>query len=85
MAKVEKKKVESKVPEGMTAKDLSVQKRTELCQEAFNKFQKEIADDFGFGLGAEIIWTPRAAVPRIVLVDLLQKENDKGQVQKPKV
>lgn len=64
------------IPDGMTAKDLSLDNRVKLYNQAFEKFKKESADTFGLGLAMEIAWMPQAAVPRQVLVDLLKKEND---------
>lgn len=74
MAKAQLKGKE--LPAGMQAKDLSIEKRTELFQALFDKFAKEAGEQFGLGLGAEIVWTPRAAVPRLVVVDLLKKDEE---------
>lgn len=86
MAKAQKQPLPAKnVPtiEGMKASDLSPEKRIELFQVEFNKFNTEMADKFGLALGAEILATPKAIVPRIVLVDLLaNKGNEQAKASK---
>lgn len=81
--KVKEKKVEGGVPEGMSARDLSVEKRIELFQEAFVKFQKESGENLGMGLGCKIAYTPQAAIPCHTAVDLLKKQNEQTN-QEPK-
>lgn len=81
-----KKKEEVKVLGGMSAKDLSIEKRQELFQAAYNKFEAEMKETLGLGIGCEILYTPRAAVPRLTLVDLLPKKENvpQGNQENPK-
>lgn len=79
-----KEKKEVKNSGAMSAKDLSIEKRQELFQVAFNQFEAAMRDQFGLGLSAEIVYSPRAAVPRITLVDLLKKENGQANQTTPK-
>ncbi len=82
MAKANKKEIATSseninegIPSGMKASDLSVEKRVELYQKVFEKFKAETSEMFGLAIGVEIAWTPNAAVPRMVLVDLLKKKD----------
>lgn len=85
-AKVKENKGEpaAVLPEGMKPTDLSLEKRQELFQAAFGEFEKVMREEFGLGLGAEIVWSPRAAVPRITMVDLLAKKEDGKATTAPK-
>lgn len=80
MAKA-KIKAKKNIPEGMTLKDLSFEKRRELFIEKFTEFNKTQDTDLGVSIGLEIAWTKQAAVPRMVLVDLLTKENENEKQQ----
>ena len=73
-----KEVVDSKLPGGMKASDLSVEKRVELFTKEFEKFNKETAETFGIQLGVEIAYTPRAIVPRLTVVDLLKKNDNQN-------
>ena len=84
MAKAKLLKVEevtSGIPSGMQAKDLSLEKRMELYQADFKKFNEEMAETYGLSLATEIKYAPQAIVPRMVLVDLLKKQD--GQNENP--
>lgn len=59
----------------MTAKDLSLEKRIELYQEAFDAFKKYAATEFGLTLDIELAGMPRAIIPRMIVVDLLKQPN----------
>lgn len=71
------------IPDGMTAKDLTVENRMELFMPSFEKFKKDTSDMFGLALACEIMATPQAIVPRMVLVDLLKKAPDGQNTQNP--
>lgn len=78
MAKVEKKKevkVEEGIPAGMTAKDLSLEKRMQLYQTALKKFDDESSATYGISVSTELKITPQGIIPRMVLVDLLKKND----------
>lgn len=82
MSKAENKKLPSKsndVPQGTQIKDLSVEKRLELFNVTFEKFQDEMKEVYGLQLGANIIWASIGAVPRIVIIDLLEKKNERQE------
>lgn len=82
MAKAKlKAKTETAIPSGMTAKDLTVEKRMELFMPTFEKFKQDTSDMFGLALACEIMATPQAIVPRMVLVDLLKKAPDGQNTQ----
>lgn len=81
MAKAEKKQKVNKLPEGMQANDLSLEKRTELYQAEFENFKKTTEEKYGLALNVEIVWTPRAAVPRLTLFDLLKKDGNQQEKQ----
>ncbi len=89
MAKAEKKEVkETKVvppslPGGMSAKDLSIEKRTELFNAAFQEFQKMGAETFGLKVGCQMAYLPQATVPRMVVIDLLNKNEETKQPTQP--
>ena len=74
-------KEETKLPGGMKASDLSVEKRVELFTAEFEKFNKESAETFGIRLGVELNYAPQAIVPRLTVIDLLQKKNVKENNQ----
>ena len=69
-------KEETKLPGGMKASDLSVEKRVELFTAEFEKFNKESAETFGIRLGVELNYAPQAIVPRLTVIDLLKKKNE---------
>ena len=78
--KAEKKKLLPKnvgVPEGTQVKDLTLEKRIELFNISFKDFLDESGKVYGLSLGAEIVWSKRAAIPRIVIVNLLEDKDDK--------
>lgn len=79
MAKAEKKQLPSKkeVPTGMSAKDLSVEKREELFQEAMQTFLNEAGETYGLTIDVQLIITRRGIVPRLVYIDLLKNTDGK--------
>lgn len=74
-AKLKVKEEETKLPEGMKAKDLSVEKRVELFTKEFEKFNEETREAFGIALSVELVFNPKGVVPRLTLVDLLKQED----------
>lgn len=88
MAKAEKKKLDSAdgalLPAGMQAKDLSVEKRSELYQQALAKFDKEATELYGMSVGVELKYTKQGIIPIMVVVDVLKnKENEKANPVRP--
>ena len=75
-AKLKEKEVSTVLPEGMQARDLTYDKRSELFQKALDVFLEENNKQLGIGLGAQIVWAREAAIPRIVLTDLLKKKDE---------
>lgn len=86
MAKAKVKEIEVlTIPEGMKASDLSQEKRIEIFQSVFDKAKEGWANDFGLALDVEIVFNPKGVVPRLVVVDLLQKKDEqKNPTQAPK-
>lgn len=74
--KTKEEGVAEKLPAGMKASDLTVEKRVELFTKEFEKFNKESADTFGIRLGVELNYAPQAIVPRLTVIDLLAKKNE---------
>ena len=80
-------KEEVSLPTGIKASDLTVEKRVELFTKEFEKFNKETSETFGIRLGVELNYAPQAIVPRLTVIDLLQKKNEKenpATQEKPK-
>jgi hypothetical protein len=78
MAKAQLKKKEEVVKEeGFKAIDLTAEKRIELFVQAYQKFEKESAETFGVKLGVEQNYLPQAIVPKLVVIDLLKKNENK--------
>lgn len=67
------------IPPGMTAKDLSPEKRIELFSAEFETFKKHAIDTYGLEIAVELVGMPRAIIPRIVVNDLLK--NPDGNTQ----
>lgn len=74
--KAQLKKKEEKVVE---ENNLTVEKRIELFIASYQKFEKESAETFGVKLGVELAYTPQAVVPRLVVMDLLKKNENKTE------
>lgn len=77
------KKVEDKqevvvkgVPSPYAASDLSLEKRVELYSAEFEKFKTDNENQFGLKIDVELAHTAKGIFPRMVLVDLLKKENE---------
>jgi len=72
MAKAKEKEVKS----DLQIKDLPYEKRMELFNKELETFMKKESEIYGITLGVEIMWSPRGAAPRIVLLDLLAKKDE---------
>lgn len=81
-AKLKNKK--SDVPLGVKIIDLSVEKRTELFIEEFDKFTKESSEVFGIGIIPELVYNTRGLVPRLAALDLLKKNEEAKKNPKTK-
>ncbi len=67
------------IPEGMQAKDLSVEKRVQLFSADFEKFKAEMSQTYGLTIGVELAGYPNALFPRMTLIDLLKKNEQAKQ------
>lgn len=74
--KEKKKEVVGVIPDGMQAKDLSVEKRIELYQEVVKKFDAEMSQIYGLSIGVELNISTKGIFPKMVLVDLLANKNE---------
>lgn len=81
-AKLQKKEVvvEDSM-KGIKITDLSVEKRIELFVKSYQEFEKKGAETFGCKLGVELNYLPQAIVPKLVVIDLLKKDETKNPIQ----
>lgn len=80
MAKAKKvEEVKSAVVSPYVATDLSLEKRVELYEQEFIKFKTDMENTFGLRLDVEVAHTPKGIFPRMVLVDLLKKDNEQAK------
>ena len=69
------------LPEGIKIKDLTVEKRIELFIKSYQEFEKKGIETFGCKLGVEQNYLPQAIVPKLVVIDLLKKDETKNPIQ----
>lgn len=81
MAKAKKVEVKEAVPSPYAPTDLSLEKRVEMYSKEFDKFKSDMENTFGLRIDMELVFNPRGIVPRMVLVDLLKKENNEQQAK----
>ena len=68
---------------GIKVTDLSPEKRVELFVQSYQNFEKESIETFGVKLGVEQNYLPQAIVPKLVVIDLLKKD-EKQPTENPK-
>lgn len=60
----------------MNLSDLSLEKRIEVFNKRRDEFLKTSSDELGLTENCELVFDRRGIVPRIVIIDLLAKQNE---------